>query len=549
MSEYYNVVPWFDSKEWHKVYMDIYSPSSTDLTKEDSIEILHVWKARSPILPSGIESTLTLLEVHIQDIKSFDVVGEQIIRLAYSTALMRFVNHMLDSQTSKGSSLYKAAQNLGVPDWMIDLRHDTAHGNVLPSIELLREATSIGLEWLKVNYWDKHKEIVKDYVFGHKDLENDEHKRVRVLMNFCFSLSICAHTKLKIKRLADIPDKSIRASMLNDIKELFGDSVNVSNLKKVTILSLINLINIHSKRLLKSKNTYSLVNEALLGKDSLFLSLDLFNFLSEQGTRKGSSLSKHYVHCFEVLLTYLHTNDLLDDFVIELINITQNCELSNQKRWLAAMWISEILKALKKSSQFVKRINKKSSNNMEKKKKGELKSLFYHWFPNEKGCGLLLDLFKPIPKALTNINRIRPFLTTYNVYLTYFIKDILNLLEPPLPVEISKKICDLTTLIASPMKKCNEKVPNKVFTIFDVKVATNKNYAIQINENEETDLDTTNTDPQRKPTICGIWKLEASENYYWSKCPIGRVPDNLHGPLSDTADNEINEPMDIEISQ
>lgn len=358
MSEYYNIVPWFDSKEWHKAYTDIYSPNSSDLTKEDALEILHVWKARCPILPSGIESTLTLLEVRIQDIKSFDVVGEQIIRLAYSTALMRFVNHMLDSQTSKGSSLYKAAQNLGVPDWVIDLRHDTAHGNTLPSLELLREATSIGFEWLKVNYWDKHRKIVKDYVCGQKELENDEESKVRVLMNFCFSLSICAHSKLKIKRLADIPDKSIRESMINNIKEIFGDLVDLTNLKKVTIVSLINLINIYSKRLLKNPDAPLYATEALLGNDALFLSLDLFNFLNEPGSMKESSLNKHYVHCFETLLTYLHTNDLLQEFVMELIAITQSCELSNEKRWLAALWTSEILKALKKSSKFVKRFTK-----------------------------------------------------------------------------------------------------------------------------------------------------------------------------------------------
>ncbi|XP_013169829.1 PREDICTED: uncharacterized protein LOC106119417 [Papilio xuthus] len=546
MSDYYNIVPWFDSKEWNKVYMDIYSPSSTELTKEDALELLRVWKARSCILPSGIESTLTLLEVSIQDIKSFDAVGEQIMRLAYSTALMRFVNHMLDSQTSKGSSLYKAAQNLGVPDWMIDLRHDTAHGNVLPSIELLREATTIGFEWLKVNYWDKHKEIVKDYICGYNYLKNDEQKRVCILMNFCFTLSICAHTKLKIKKLADIPDKSIRKSMIKDIQELFGDSVNLSNLKKVTILSLINLINTHSKRLLKSENTDTLVNEALLGKDSLFLSMDLFNFLNEHGSRKEYSLSKHYVHCFEILLTYLHTNDLLDNFVIELMTITQNCEFSSQKRRLAALWTSEILKALKKSSQFVKRMNKNSSHYMEKKKKSELKSLFYHWFPNERGCGLLLDLFMPIPKNLTSINRIRPFLSTYNVYLTYFIKDILNILEPPLPAEISEKICDLTTIIASPMKEFDKKEPNKVFTVFDVKVATDKHFAKKVDE--EIEIYANAPDSPNEPITCGIWKLEIFENHYWSKCPIGKVPAFLQ-VLPGTTDKEINEPMDIETSQ
>ncbi|CAK1581123.1 unnamed protein product [Parnassius mnemosyne] len=556
MSEYYNVVPWYSSKEWQKLYVDMYSPSSTVSSKEEALKLLMIWKARSPSLPSGIESTLTLLEVQIQDIKNIHTVNDTMLCLAYSTALMRFVNHMLDSQTAKGSSLYKAAKNLGVPDWIVDLRHDTAHGNTLPSIELLREATLISLDWLKKNYWDKHKEFINDYVCGQIDLDESGENKISALMSFCVSLSICAHSKLNIKSLGDIPDINMRESIVNDIRDLFKDSLDLSNMKKVSIRSLINLINTQSKRLLKSKNTAILVNKTLLGKNSIFLSLEVLNFLNDGTPKKESSLSKHYVHCFEVLLTFLHTNDLLQEFILELIKISQNTNENRHKCWLAAVWISEILCALKKSSQFVSKMNKKKSGTEVKKRK-DLKTLFYHWFPNEKGCGLLLDLNKPVPKDLTDINFVRPIISSYNEYLTYFIKDILNLIEPQLPSLITEKICKLAKMISSPSKFAGNSTPSKIFTVDDIKAATEDSFIIDIeantklSDNQEVNVSSNlfgSEVTSAGQMSYGIWQIVA-KHHDWSSCPIGKLPWQ-HGTESEQIEVNTNniQSMDTEIN-
>ncbi|XP_068622765.1 uncharacterized protein [Battus philenor] len=527
MSGYYNVVPWRNSREWHKLYMNIFSSESTNFTKEEALVSLQIWKSRNPFLPSGIESTLTLLEVHVQDIKNDDTVNDQIIRLAYSTALMRFVNHMLDSQTAKGNSLYAAAKNLGVPDWIIDLRHDTAHGNSLPSIELLREATSISLHWLKNNYWDKHKEIVNDYVCRQIDSDENDANKITALMNFCFSLSICAHSKLNIKSLADIPDADMRKAIVNDIQDLFIQPIDLTNLKEVSIQSLINQLNVNSKRLLKSKNTISHVNKALLGNDSLFLSLELLQFLNGGNARNVSSLSKHYIHCFEVLLTFLHKNDLLQSFILELIKISQNSDENTNKRKLAALWVSQILKALKKSSRFVKTINDKQANELEKRKRKDLKLLFYHRFPNEKGRGILLDFFKPVPNDLTDINFVLPIISTYNEYLVYFIKDILNLINPKMPPNMKERIHRLAKLISSPRKPLSQPVTSKVFTIDDVKAATEDTCFIDMEPYDICETlqsnNGTHVNPSPMQQICGKWQLALTE-HDWSKCPIGTLP-------------------------
>lgn len=349
MSAKYTVVPWFNSAEWFKVYDDIFSENSN---KQDALNLLQIWKARSPSLPSGIESTLCLLQVHLQDLQDdVDVAREQILRLAYSTAIMRFVNHMLDTETVKGSSFYEAAKNLGFPDWLVDLRHDTAHNFSLPTLELLRNACHISLQWLKDNYWDKHKEFISDYKCGNDNLENNDEARIGVLVNFLSCLGICKQAK--IKKLIQIPDVEMQESIVNDARLLLDNIVDFSNLNNVSISSLLNLLENNMKKYLKSKNINILFNNSILGEDSLCLSLELVDLLSRNEFKK-QKLSRNYVQCFEPLLTVLHTNDLILEFVIALVDITKVNECQD-KALLAALWISEILRALKASKQFLER--------------------------------------------------------------------------------------------------------------------------------------------------------------------------------------------------
>lgn len=519
MSEYYNIVPWYNTEEWQSVYHNIFITSN----KEHALNILQIWKARCPLLPSGVESTFILIQVQVQDEKNaVDVGCDQFLRLAYSAAIMRFVNHMLDAETSKGTSLYHAAKSLGVPDWIIDLRHDTAHSNNLPSLELLREASVIGLHWLRTNYWDKYKQCIGDYIAGQKDTSNSDENQIAALMHLCLSLSICSHHNCNINTLSQIPI-DMRESIVCDAADLFGDLIDLSKLKTVSVMSLVNIMNAHSKKLLKGKDSAVYVNKVLLGEDSIFLSLDLLQYLGGNDFKHKNKLSASYVQCFELLLTFLHTNELILDFLVELIHITQS-DCNEKKCYLAAFWVSEILKALKKSKEFISRI-KKNATDISSKKRKELKSLYYHWFPNEHKNNLLLNLRKSPPLPLLNINFVKPIITAYNPYLTYFITDLLNLIEPPLQKPITEKICKIANLISSPASRFKSMtIPSKIYTVDDIKNQENTSNSYEtsyIDLDQSSDVEVINQEKQEL-SIGGIWKLSSKE-FDWSTCPVGNI--------------------------
>ncbi|XP_045501473.1 uncharacterized protein LOC123698760 [Colias croceus] len=518
MNENYQVVPWFNAEEWNEVYKNIFSDQATFDSKEKALKTLFIWKSRCPSLASAIESTLSLLEVHLKDRSDdCDMVDNQLLRLSYSSAIMRFVNHMFDADAAKNNSLYQVAEKRGVPDWIVDLRHDTAHSNNLPALELLRDATSICLRWLKNNYWDIHSKGLRNSVITNEvQMDSITEDQLKVFINFCISLSFSSHPKCNTKNLASMP-VDMQQSLVNDAQELFCGKIDLSNLKKVSVNNLMNYIQPYSRNFFKKVIKEDLF-DILLSDESYFLSQDIYDVMSKGSKRRG--LDKQYVKCFEFLLKLLHTHDMIEDLILRLIKITETKEDKN-KCQLAAKWVSAILKALQRSQNFLKAVKEKGLEDTQSKKSKELISLFHHWFPNEKSSPLLLDLCKPVPSSLTDINFIRSIISNYNPFLNYFINDLLQLVKPKLPPLALKQICKLAELIASP-----EMFPaqsTKIYTVDDLKLVDtpSENGILVCNLDGKESLP--NEDEAEDNLIWGIWK-KASKSQAWSTCPIGILP-------------------------
>lgn len=73
------------------------------------------------------------------------------LQLLFSTALIRFVNHLFASTSHEGDTLYVAAHKQDIPDWVINLRHASSHSASLPPLPLLESALDIAKKWLLVS--------------------------------------------------------------------------------------------------------------------------------------------------------------------------------------------------------------------------------------------------------------------------------------------------------------------------------------------------------------------------------------------------------------
>lgn len=161
-------VPWLNWDEWSYVKDLIFgSPESAALSAScasdgllsafgvhahHGVEIANMWRIRGRV-PHSVESTVQLIEILLHDAGGSR--DEMELRLQYSLAIIRAVNGLVDpsQQGVFADSIYSIAQTLGLPGWIVELRHDATH-NQLPALPVLRSAAKQLALWFRENYWE-----------------------------------------------------------------------------------------------------------------------------------------------------------------------------------------------------------------------------------------------------------------------------------------------------------------------------------------------------------------------------------------------------------
>lgn len=149
------VVPWINSTEFEEVYNGLFNGNIE--AQKYAVERIYVWKSRC-FVPVAIESTGALFRVAISSIETKDMCASKVddLRNAYSLAIIRFVNHITEKAQVKMymQPVHRIAEELGVPEWIVNLRHDATHRK-LPALDLLKTAADCCIQWLKEEFWDK----------------------------------------------------------------------------------------------------------------------------------------------------------------------------------------------------------------------------------------------------------------------------------------------------------------------------------------------------------------------------------------------------------
>lgn len=93
-------------------------------------------------LPHALESTLSILTARLIDTSAMQQNTSWLsLRQNYAAAIIRMVNGLVDplQAGAYARSIASIAAQLGLPSWLVELRHAATHED-LPSLELLREA-------------------------------------------------------------------------------------------------------------------------------------------------------------------------------------------------------------------------------------------------------------------------------------------------------------------------------------------------------------------------------------------------------------------------
>ncbi|KAJ6519442.1 Las1-like-domain-containing protein [Mycena sanguinolenta] len=146
-------VPWTSTTELDQLCSWIFTDENDLESKVKAINHLSAWRAITA-LPHALESTLALLSVLMQDASDAHPSSYLSLRHSYATAIIRLVNGLVDPLQlgAYARSIASIANQLGLPPWLVELRHAATHED-LPSLELLRQAARESMTWLLHNYF------------------------------------------------------------------------------------------------------------------------------------------------------------------------------------------------------------------------------------------------------------------------------------------------------------------------------------------------------------------------------------------------------------
>ena len=147
------IVPWSSRDEWLETYRNLYNFDNPN-QQRDGLDRVEAWKSRSGSkLPLAVEATASLINAGMEDVES--ITRSHVVQQTMAMVIVRFVNGMVDME-QKGAyarSVQSIADEIGLPDWLVDLRHEATHAS-LPSLEVLRAGCRFALDWLRERYWE-----------------------------------------------------------------------------------------------------------------------------------------------------------------------------------------------------------------------------------------------------------------------------------------------------------------------------------------------------------------------------------------------------------
>ena len=216
---------WSSWNEWNYVKDLLTSTSFEDQLK--GMEFLKMLRSRvrGGSLPISVELTNTLF-VSKHKLDNATPGNKLDVCLCAAMAIIRFINGITDQfQTGAyAQAVQNITSKIGIPDWMVDLRHEATHGQ-LPSFNVLQSGVNFGLEWLFENYWEETTSKVEEEMsnFHKNSLEKIHNFSSLVFENIANALGKSTVEPKNEKKRSD-KNESDRGALANAILKVLNHS-------------------------------------------------------------------------------------------------------------------------------------------------------------------------------------------------------------------------------------------------------------------------------------------------------------------------------------
>lgn len=555
------LVPWFSPAEWHRVYKQIYSNNNGEQIR--GYEMLLTWKARMPKLPVGVDCTLSILQVCLRDrewifkIKNTELLMhyENDLCLMYSTAIMRFLNYISNIGHTKQTSMFQIAKQLNIPEWIVNLRHDAAHGYELPSIDVLRIAANVLLTWLHEEYWTSEAKVLEELYIKEVEImevnESEDTEAFTDLIELWVAIGLYANAGYEL--VDSIPDMQLQGT-LQDLrmyavklsqqtgKNLKNDEEEMEHINELKYFKLKKKYSLTMARaiLLSEISRYLGKNNQVINKENIVLNglleseaflpiTDIFSIFSENDTKFEDQLPIKMIKFWQDIIVLLQDINILESLIFKLLTLVGNEQELRYKRHMAALWLNAIAQGFLKltiaqqTSWTLKHKIQRTMNIMSQKALSlEIEKEINKNHPNLQDI-LTLNISNTIPYFMTDIHFVSDIILNANIFTCKFITPFLQLIIPKLDVNQKDHLMALVNIYTH--NKFNNTLQNsdiseKIFTIDDICNINSEHNELKGKESSKKMNTLRLTDKNMRNNQ---WKLTHLQ-YRWGECPIGILP-------------------------
>jgi len=486
----------------------IFGDNSTFEDKKKAFSILKAWKVRKgQDTPLAILCTLILLEVEIKDDPE-KKLDSSTLGILYGSAITKFINFATSFKLNKGT-MYKSANQLGIDEFIIDLRHNFAHGRQTFNLDVQRYSHKICMKWIKEFFWDTERDKFRDVDIRDIRYNADLAEELDDIFTF---YDLLAETMLSNIRtfdeLKDLSDVS-KERWPSVIEYMKGKSLKNFRQAFKYFTKLLGQI-IESREMRLNPKTFFHV---MLTKCDFFMKaseLSKVLVLEEVMTddeeveitpisRPKKSNNHTIVNQFQHLIWHIAKNDYLKLFLDMLFQIYLNQAESEVRRKTAHFWIEILLKSYEYYQKYCEFLKIDIMDH--KKISPETKNVYSYQLGADLKNIIIFVGTQMLPSSLKYSNEsVLHLLNTLNEN-DDDLKICLSLMShiyPPLTVEQIETMEQLINIKLNSSRKGGKAMDDKIYSVDDLKANGTK------------------TDSSDKNII---WKLADSE-ISWSSLPL-----------------------------
>lgn len=337
------------SSEFNRVHELLFTgcddnPEQRDENWRKGAEELDIWILRRSVLcPAAIHATKVILDALLKDNEQYSSVERQIF---YCNGLLRFMNYMSSVMHTPitHSTMYDKAKELGLPSFLVDLRHTCAHGQVMPSLQILSNATNCCFKWLHKFYWSKQKEYISNVNFEHITSIENVVKCENELMSLTYTLDTAIYIYMYNENIQIEDIKRLIPKWRYDIFQRYcKDRKNLDNCKEFIQTLLNDLQN-------TIENDVTLRNSPTTCMDFLIKMYYLFNMIDDNTTENEHFYTK-LLDVMQPFFRLMAIHNILMKFFNYLFEILENRHSSKRNIMAAMFWALRLAEGFRVAHQ------------------------------------------------------------------------------------------------------------------------------------------------------------------------------------------------------